>query len=161
MPLLPDAASLVAAASCGGESAALRRSALEAANAAFLGAARRVGPEGALFDDDDVRALLDAGLPDALLAAVVDREGGPGNESIKGAQQAVPPLREAAAGVFYNLCAHARRLWQATAEADAIYEQLCLCAHSFCFSALLAFAFAFVALSSEKTLICLLSFFGG
>ena len=123
MPLLPDAASLVAAASCAGESVALRRSALEAANAAFLGAARRVGPDGALFEDGEVIALLDAGLPDALLAAVAPHAA---DAAAASAAAAPPPLREAAAGVFYNLCAHARRLWAASAEADAIYEQLCM-----------------------------------
>ena len=121
MPLLPDAASLVAACSCAGESVALRRSALEAANAAFLGAARRVGPDGALFEDGEVLALLDAGLPDVLLAAVAPHEA-----AASGAAAPPPPLREAAAGVFYNLCAHARRLWAASAEADGIYEQRCM-----------------------------------
>jgi hypothetical protein len=141
MPLLPDAASLVAAASCAGESAALRRSALEAANATFLGAARRVGPEGALFEDGEVTALLDAGLPDALLAAVAPVQP-PGKASKTGADAPPPPpLREAAAGVFYNLCAHARRLWAASDEADAIYEQLCMYAPPLFVSLFASFGF--------------------
>jgi hypothetical protein len=123
MPLLPEASSLPAAASCAAESSALRRAALEAANAVVLGAARR-SPSG-LFDDADVAALLEAGLVDALMECVACA---PGDAELaaaakKGHDAAL--LQEAAAGVFYNLCAHARRLWAASPASDAVYEQLC------------------------------------
>jgi hypothetical protein len=122
MPLLPEAASLAAAAGCAGESIALRRAALEAANAAVLAAARRA--PAAVFEDADVAALLSGGLVDALLAASEAGLEGKLSEAAA-AVDAAAPLREAAAGTFYNLCAHARRLWTATPGADATYEHLC------------------------------------
>jgi hypothetical protein len=123
MPLLPEASSLPAAASCVAECGPLRRAALEAANAVVLGAARR-SPAG-LFDDADVVALLDAGLVDALMACVASTptDAELAAAAKKGHDDA--QLQEAAAGVFYNLCAHARRLWAASPASDGVYEQLC------------------------------------
>ena len=115
MPLPRDVASLVLACGCVGESPALRRAAFESANALFLQAARSPGGASVpLFEHPDVEALLAANLPAACLAAC--------------APSCPQAVREAAAGTFHNLCAHALRLWGqgAQAGADATYERLCL-----------------------------------